>query len=145
MSDVIELVIIVFWHLIAVVAAVVIVALLTIATPAQAEPLSNLEKGFIVNMTAGLVMALQCGAKPVPRGADLLGDKNGVDTDRLFEAFAAAVSAQGNLPYDRSKLIPEVTQTMNATFVEIQQGLQRDKAKTCAKWSKAVRDNGLIE
>jgi hypothetical protein len=121
------------------------VALLIIATPAQAETLSPRERHFVVHATVTVLVALQCGVKAVPGGGAAWGDRVGVDTDRLSAAFVAATNALGGRPYERNKLIPEVTRIVNEATAEFQQALQRDKADTCTVWTKHLRDNGLIE
>jgi hypothetical protein len=124
------------------------VALLTIATPALAETLSFLEKRYVVILTGAGMMAAECNAKIVPRGAVRFADSIGIDSidgDRLNDAVDAAAGAHANQSYDRSKLIPDVTRIVNEAAAEIQQDLQRDRATACAEWSKALRENGLIE
>jgi hypothetical protein len=118
--------------------------LATIAS-AKAE-LSSQEKGFVVNMTAGLLLASRCDAKIVNGGMARLADRVGVDGERFTDAVTAAMMAQGkNLPYDREKLIPDVTRLMIAAYVEIGSEIDRNKAKTCALFMKTLRENGVVE
>jgi hypothetical protein len=73
-----------------------IVVLLATTASAKAEALlTNQEKGFVVNMTAGLLVTTRCGAKIVPGGMVRLSDRVGINGARLTDAVTAAILAQG--------------------------------------------------
>lgn len=97
-------------------------------------------------MTAGLLVTTRCGAKIVPGGMVRLADRVGIDGARLTDAVTAAIMAQGkDLPYNREDLIPAVTQLVVAAYVEIGADIDRNNAKNCAKWTKTLRENGVVE
>jgi hypothetical protein len=123
-----------------------IVVLLASVAPVKAETqLTNPEKGFVVNMTAGLLVTSRCGAKVVPGGMVRLADRAGINGARLTDAVTAAILAQGkDTPYNREDLIPAVTQLVADAYVEIGADIDRN-AKNCAKWMKTLRENGVIE
>ena len=124
-----------------------IVVLLATTAPAKAEALlTTQEKSFVVNMTAGLLVTARCGAKVVPGGMVRLADRAGIDGARLTDAVTAAIMAQGkDLPYNREDLIPAVTQLVVAAYTEIGADIDRNNAKNCAKWTKTLRENGVVE
>jgi hypothetical protein len=123
-----------------------IAVLLATTAPAKAEALTTQEKGFVVNMTAGLLVTTRCGAKVVPGGMVRLADRVGIDGARLTDAVTAAIMAQGkDLPYNREDLIPAVTQLVVAAYTDIGADIDRNNAKNCAKWTKTLRENGVVE
>jgi hypothetical protein len=123
-----------------------IVVLLASVAPVKAETLSPQEKGFVVNISAGLLVTTRCGAKVINGGMVRLADRAGIDGERLTDAVTAAILAQAkDLPYKREDLIPAVTQLVVAAYVEIGADIDRNNAKNCAKWMKTLRENGVIE
>jgi hypothetical protein len=121
-----------------------IAILLASTAPVTAQTLSEPEKAVVVSVVVGSAVAAHCGATVVRGGMDRFADKIGVDGDRIIAAVSAAVAAQVQ-PYDREKLIPAVTRLMLDTEIAITEGLQRDKAKTCASFMKNLRENGVVE
>jgi hypothetical protein len=115
------------------------------AAPANAEILSKLEQSFVVNMIAGVIAVNKCGAQVVDGGMARLGDKIGVDGDRLSAAIQAAVAAQGNLPYDRDALIPAVTTLSIEASNAMSNDIGKNKAKACTSFLKILRENGVVE
>jgi hypothetical protein len=125
-----------------------IVVLLATTAPAKTEALlTTPEKGFVVNMTAGLLVTTRCGAKIVPGGMVGLADRAGIKRARLTDAVSAAILAQSkDIPYNREDLIPAVTQLVVDAYIEFGEfGADIDRNANCAKWTKTLRENGVIE
>jgi len=115
-------------------------------TPAKADPLNDIEKSFLASVAATLSAATLCkGVDVKPQAFVLLGDRVGVDGQKMGDATAAAFQAANNLPYDRAALIPEVTQFFNPMLSKIFKEIEAKPAELCPRWIKALRSVGTIE
>lgn len=118
---------------------------LAIATGAKASPLSDSDQSFVIAVSASAIVAAKCSTTMVPSSAIKLADKLGVHADVLYPAIMAAVKANANMPYEHSDMIPEVTNLLVHTMLEISGGLARDPAATCAKWVGGLRMMGMVQ
>jgi hypothetical protein len=51
-----------------------------------------------------------------------------------------------DIPYNREDLIPAVTQLVVDAYIEFGEfGADIDRNANCAKWTKTLRENGVIE
>ena len=75
---------------------------------------------------------------------DRLGDRNGIETDRIRAAIIAATNASEGRPYIRVDLISEVTQQLNRLDKELARNLESDRSGTCKEWSDKFLAMGLV-
>jgi hypothetical protein len=121
-------------------------ALLSIASPASSEPLREVDRNFAVLATTAWVVGTLCGNLRIVEGAAAkMADRNGADIGRIGPALVAAWQANISQDYDRSALVPEVTEVVRNTFNMIDKDYTRNKTKACADWTKAIMPSGLIE
>lgn len=121
------------------------IAICLLATSAQAQKLSDDDKGFIVVTTATMLMSTKCNVKVVPGGAIRFGDKMGIDGEKLLKANIAALKVQADMPYEHEDLIPGVMQATTMTYNSLLIDLDRDKSTTCSKWTKMLKGYGMLE
>lgn len=115
------------------------------ATNVKAAGLSDVDKAYIVNMTAGLAVAIKCNGKPITGGMVKFADRNGVDSEMLTKAMKAALAVNADTPYDRDDLIPAVTRFMTEVAGEVMSAIEKNKIGACARWIKVLRENGVVE
>src|ERR1700745_1664206 len=98
---------------------------LALASPAHAE-LSMTDRTFVIVTTGSIIVATICPGYDIPDGAvRKQADLNGADFDGLSPAIGAAMSAQLDREYDRTALIPDVTQVVRAMFLEMNSDFDR--------------------
>jgi len=125
-----------------------LVALLPLAlnvSAAKATQLTDIDKAFVASAAASTMAVVFCDAKGVKDGLPKLADRLGIDTDQLLPAVRAAFQVSNDMPYERSDLIPAVTQLYRTTYMEIQSELQDNKPKTCKRLLDTMRQVGIIE
>jgi hypothetical protein len=127
----------------ALVASAVALAFVFIS-PALAE-VNKTDKMFIILTTGTVIQTTMCKDYDVVAGApQKYADMNGADFDNLKGPVFAAIKAQIGGEYDRSDLIPEVTQLVRSTFDEMGSDFERNKLAACNKWGKLLLPSGLI-
>jgi hypothetical protein len=75
---------------------------------------------------------------------DRLGDRNGIETDKIRAAIAAATNASEGRPYIRVNLISGVTQLLNRLDKELAKTLESDRSGTCKEWSETFLTMGVV-
>jgi hypothetical protein len=124
--------------------ALALLPLVLNVSAAKAAQLTDIEKAFVASAATVAMVVVYCDAKVVKDGLPKLADRLGIDTD-LLPAVRAAFQVSNDLPYERSDLIPAVTQLYRMTYVEIQNALQDNKPKTCKRLLDMMRQVGTIE
>ena len=119
---------------------------LTLALGASsAESLSLNEKAYIALAIGGPIAAIECNLTVVEGGLGAFADRNDIDGDTLRAAVQAAIRAIARQSYETSDLIPAVTKLVIADAVKVRTDMEKDRAETCAKWTKVLREEGVIE
>jgi hypothetical protein len=115
------------------------------STAAVAQPLTSQDELFIISSAGVTVVTTDCpGFVAIPRALLELADSLGVDYEKFTKAMYEALKAADHADYDRSVLIPEVTQKMRSAMQEIITGIKHDQASTCKKWSSILLESKLI-
>ena len=113
-------------------------------SPAHAE-LNRTDRTFVIVTTGSIIVASICPGYDIPDGSvRKQADMNGADFDGLTPAIGAAMSAQLNQKYDRAELIPDVTQVVRATFLEMNDDFDRSKSRACKKWGDILIPAGVL-
>ena len=109
------------------------------------DRLSEIESAFVGVAAASFVVVGNCDHFAVVKdGIPKLADRLGID-DRLQAAVRAAFKITVNLPYERSDLMPAVTQLFRETNNSIAGEMEENKTRACARWIDALRKIGVIE
>jgi hypothetical protein len=117
---------------------------LAFISPAHAE-INKVDKMFIILTTGTVIQTSMCKDYDVVAGApQKYADMNGADFDSLKGPVFAAIKAQIGGEYDRSDLVPEVTQLVRGTFDEMASDFDRNKPAACNKWGKLLMPSGLL-
>lgn len=116
------------------------------STAATAGPLSDQEAALVIAAVGSMRVTTECtGYEGIENSWLTLGDKMGVDSERLADAIQQALAVSANMQYDRSKLIPEVTRLFRQTYDSMTDEQDKDKAKFCARWGEALIKMGVIK
>jgi hypothetical protein len=122
-----------------------LVAAILASSAAHAAELNEIEKGYIWFDVATTVVKNSCGAHEIPGGVLKMGDRNGIDVNLYAHAISAAAAAAIGFPYNRSDLIPGVTQVYRLAQHTISGDLEQNKTKTCGNWIVILREAGTVE
>ena len=120
------------------------IALLSASASRAAEP-NEIEKAYIWTNVATTIAITFCNARGIKDGVLKMGDRNGIDVNAYARAIIAAASAANGSSYNRSDLIPGVTQIYRLAQRTILDDLQQDKSKTCDNWLAILRSAGTVE
>lgn len=94
---------------------------------------------------ATTIAVSSCGAHEIKDGVLKMAERNGIDVNAYGRAIIAAAAAANGWSYNRSDLIPGVTQVYRLSLRTILDDLEQDKSKTCDNWLSILRSVGTIE
>ena len=83
--------------------------------------------------------------KAVHSGFLPFADKNGIDFAKFGDAITNAILVLTNQPYDRDKLIPEVTLEVSSAGRQITSEWKTDPVKACQEWADRLIPLGLLK
>jgi hypothetical protein len=118
--------------------------LTTTASAFAEERLNEIEEAYVVTVAGTLAAAAFCDAKVAEGGINRMVDRVGIP-DHIVRGLNAALNAQSGASYERSDLIPEVTQVFRKTYFGLGEDIKAQKAKTCPKLIDAMRKSGTVE
>jgi hypothetical protein len=119
---------------------------LTLAFIFPASAMDKVNRNFVIISTGSWVLVSACPGYEVIDGAPRkIADMNGANFDVLGPAMIAAWSAQIDAPYERSDLIPEVTQEVRVVINDIMDDMRKNKPLACAKWGKILLPVGILK
>jgi hypothetical protein len=104
------------------------------------------DQAFVVASVASVAVLAKCnGFEASTNSVVKLGDRMGVDAERLSNAITQAIRVGSDLDYDRSQLVPWVTRLMIETANGFDSELSANKAKFCKQWSDTLVKIGMIQ
>jgi hypothetical protein len=113
---------------------------------AFADPLTLEEEDFVRLAIRTVKVVQECqGFELVPGAVVSDGASKGVDVQRIGGAIEQAVRLNSHMDYDRSKVIPEVTQLVNETTDTLIEDEQHNKAEFCKRYTGFYVIHGLIQ
>jgi hypothetical protein len=125
--------------------AIGVIGLLAVSSPVMAsDQLSPNARVFVEAFVGAYMVVNKCGATVVKDSALRLGDLLGVDGANLGRAVKAAIHAVRNVEYERSDLIPEVTEMTMSAIITISDDVTKDR-QNCSKWIDVIRKTGLVQ
>jgi hypothetical protein len=120
------------------------IVLAALWSSAHAKPLQEAEKKFLMEAIKAGVIAQHCpGFVLIEKSTIRLGDRYGVDGQRLTDALNEAIRLMNMQTYDRRKLIPEVTQELESWGDIVRHQIERDP-KVCSSASETSQYLGLL-
>lgn len=113
-----------------------------ISSPAKADA----NEDFVGMMVITAAVLINCpGYESVDGGFIRYADANGVDLERYGSATFNALQAISGHEYDRSKLIPSVTQYIRNGMTELGgEIIKLGKPGFCKKYAPAVVNTGIV-
>jgi hypothetical protein len=103
------------------------------------------EKTLVLVYLYTISVSHVCAYKIVVGGVKRSGDQDGVETDKLLDAADQAMRLYRGEPYDRFKVIPEVTRVFEAEVNTMTTAIKEDKAKFCQMFAPKLLQLGTIE
>jgi hypothetical protein len=113
---------------------------------AFADTLTLEEQAFVRLSIRTAEVVLKCeGYELIPGAVVRDGASKGVDVQRIGEAIEQAVRSNRRVDYDRSKVVPEVTQLVSQTINTLIDDEQHDKAEFCKRYTSFYVIHGLLQ
>ena len=116
------------------------------SSAAFAAPLSEDQSKFILAYLSTKLVEQECQTDYSLKKGGLQGFQDGLGVDnRILLATVAAVQSVSDHQYNRSDLIPEVTQFVRPALTLLLQELDTDKGRFCKRFGDAFVKRGILE
>lgn len=116
-----------------------------IAMPATAAELPKADQAYVTILLSSLVVASKCpGYDVVARSMVKVGDEIGV-SDTTPDAIQEFLKMHGDMDYDRSLLVPDVTRFAIKVFDGLGDWWETNPKKLCREMPQVLLQRGTIE
>jgi hypothetical protein len=119
---------------------------LALAFSSPAEAFNKTDSDFVNLESIAFVVAMKCDKYDfIDGGAQQAADQVGADFDTLAPAIQAAIQVTFGLEYDRTKLIPAVTQRVRTNLEVLLDELKKGNGFFCQKYGTTMINVGFMK